>query len=311
MKTKKLLAFLLTLLLTAGLFAGCSAADSAAMDNGEYYSAATMAANDMAVAETSAALSDSSQTGSTTLPEDRKLITTFHIEAETEDLDAMLAHINTKITELGGYMESREVHNGSSYSSYRYRNASLTIRIPADKVNLFVDTVSENANIVSSYDTSDDVTLSYVSIESRITALETEEARLLELLAMAENMEDLLLIESRLTEVRTELEQVTSQLRVMDNQINYSTIHLNLDEVKEYTEVEEPETVGERISSGFTESMENLWEGLTELFIFVVTRLPYLIPAAIVAAIVILIVKLSHRKKNKKEPPQPPENNTQ
>ena len=39
----------------------------------------------------------------------------------------------------------------------------------------------------------------------------TEEQRLLELLAEAKDMDDLLQIEDRLTQVRTELEQVKSQ----------------------------------------------------------------------------------------------------
>lgn len=87
-----------------------------------------------------------------------------------------------------------------------------------------------------------------MAITSRITALETEESRLLELLAAAANMSDLLEIESRLTEVRTELEKVKSQLRIYENQVSYGTIYLTVSEVKEYTVVEEPENSGDRFA---------------------------------------------------------------
>ena len=70
------------------------------------------------------------------------------------------------------------------------------------------------------YRLTENVTLQYVSTESRVKALETEQTRLLELLENAETMEDLLTIEARLTDVRWELENYASQLRVLDNQVN-------------------------------------------------------------------------------------------
>lgn len=305
MYRNRLFALLLALLLTVGLLAGCGAStnDSAAMDNGMDFNGVTSDA----VPDASASLTDSAQTSSSVLPADRKLITTVDIEAETEDLDAMLAHIGSKVASLGGYLESQEIYNGSSYSSYRYRNAYLTIRIPAENLNQFIELVSGQCNIVSKHEQSDDVTLSYVSIESRIAALEVEQERLLELLGKAENMEDLLTIESRLTEVRYELEQITSQLRVMDNQINYSTVYLYLNEVKEYTEVDEPETFGERVTSGFTTSLKDLWKGIVEVVIFLITRLPYLLVLGAIAVVVILIIRRSRKKvkQYQKQPPKP------
>lgn len=300
MKHRKILALLMTFTLIAALFAGCGgsasneAADMAPAEN------AGWAVDDAVSAESAAGLSGSTQSAAATVSENQKLITTVYLDAETEDLDAMLSHISEKITSLGGYMESQDIYNGSAYASYRYRHADLTIRIPADNLSQFVENVSEEANIVSKNETSKNVTLTYVATQSRITALETEEARLLELLAKAEDMEDLLLIESRLTEVRTELEQVSSQLRVLDNQINYSTIHLYLEEVREYTEVEEPETFWERISSGFANSLKNLGNFFVELAIFLIVAIPYLIPIAVIVAVILIVIK---RKKNKTKPP--------
>lgn len=183
------------------------------------------------------------------MPANQKLIRKVYMDAETEDLDTLLAQVEQRIAQLGGYVESREIYNGSSRNT-RSRYGDMTIRIPADKLDQFVNQVQEVSNITSLRETTDDVTLSYVATESRIKALQTEEARLLELLAQAENMNDLLTIESRLTEVRTALEQVQSQLRVYDNQVNYGTIYLTAQEVEEYTQVEEPEKESRRLLSG-------------------------------------------------------------
>lgn len=228
----------------------------------------------------------------------RKLIRTLRMDAETEDLDGLLIQLDGRITLLGGYVENREIYNGST-NSYRSRYANMTIRIPVEVMDQFVEQVAEASNVVTSTESSEDVTLSYIATQSRITALETEQTRLLELLAQAQSMDDLLMIESRLTEVRTELEEVTSQLRLYDNLVDYGTIRLYLQEVKTYTVSEAEETVWHRITTGFAKSMENLGTVLTDLLVLLITRLPYLIPAAVIALAVVLIVKLTKRKKRR------------
>ncbi len=238
---------------------------------------------------------------SSALPENRKLIQTVYMSVETENLDTVLTQLDSRIAELGGYIESSHVRNGSAYSGRRYRSADITIRIPAKDLNAFIDKVTAISNIVSSNKTVEDVTLSYVATESRMKALQTEESRLLELLAKAETLDDLLTIEQRLTDVRTELEQVTSALRVFDNQVDYATVHLDVSEVKEYTEITEPETVWQRIGVGFKESLQGVGTFLEEVFVFLVVSLPYLALIGVVVVAVILTLRRNIRKKKQKQ----------
>ena len=130
--------------------------------------------------------------------------------------------------------------------------------------------------MVSSSRSAEDITLSYVDTETRITALETERERLLELMEQAETMSDLLEIESRLTDVNYELERYGSRLRTMDNQVSYATIYLSVREVKEYTPVAE-QTLWEKISSGFLDSLKGLGTGIVNFFAWIVIKLPYLV----------------------------------
>ena len=315
MKCKKLLALMLAIFFVAGMFTACGARAPEADYNGSYDAPAADAPAAMpeeAPMVPSDMLTDSSQSSQVELPTDRKLIITVNMDAETEDLDAMLAHVNAKITDLNGYMESQEINNGSAYSTYRHRSSNMTIRIPAENLSQFVDMVSENCNIVSNYRTSEDVTLQYVSLESRIEALEIEQDRLLALLEQADNMEDLLTIESRLTDVRYDLEQIHSQMLVMKNRINYSTVHLYLREVIEYTEVEEePETFFQRVGRGFTKSVKGVWNGIVEFVIFLISALPYLVLFGGIAVVIILIIRKRRknhpRKKTKQNPTEPTE----
>lgn len=298
MKIPKVLCILLCLVFLAGMLSACGA---------EYTQKDAMTG---AVAENeSPELSDSGGTEGTVQPENRKLIRTVNMNAETERLDDTLALLDARVNELGGYYQNRSVYNGSSSAS-RSRYADLIIRIPVEKMDRLIDQVSENTNITSVNESSKDVTLNYVATQSRITALETEETRLLELLAKAESMEDLLKIESRLTGVRTELEEVNSQLRLYDNLVDYATVELYIREVKVYTVVEEKApSFWQRISEGFSNSMKNLGHGLTELLIFLIICLPYLIPAAVILLGVFLAVHLKNKKKqqtSKKNPSEHP-----
>lgn len=302
MKVRKWQCMLLVLALLLTL-AACSGANSAdSMERVEMNGAAY----DAVVAETSAVMLESDSLGDTTSSA-RKWIVTVNMRAETEDLDSLLTLLDDEIRELDGYVESSQISNGSAYtSSARYRNASMTIRIPAEKVDQFADQVSGSSNVVSHNLERDDVTLNYVSVESRMKALQVEEERLLALLAKAENMADLLEIESRLTDVRYELERVTSQLRVYDNQVDYATIYLTISEVKEYTVVEE-QTVWQRIGTGFMDSLKGIGNFLVELFVFLIANLPYLILLGGIVWLIVFLCRRSAKKRRERyQPPRPP-----
>lgn len=290
MKVRKWLCIWLVLVLVLAL-AGCGATATDSMEKNS-------AAYDQAVAETSAGiLMDGESLSAQNASTERKWIITINMRAETEDLDVLLAGLNEQIDALNGYVESRQVYNGSAYSSSsRYRNANLTVRIPAESVDQFTEHMEGASNVVSSNQEMDDVTLSYVAVESRMKALQAEEERLLELMGQAENMTDLLEIESRLTQVRYELESVTSQLRVYDNQVDYATIYLYVSEVTEYTVVEE-QTVWQRLGSGFVSSLKGVGNLLLELFVFVITKLPYIL---LLGGIVCLIVWLCRRGRKRR-----------
>ena len=299
---KKQFAILLSIALLAALLAGCGSSESRSAasydsDMVEYAAEAPVAM----AAEGAAMKNTAADTGSTTLPQNRKWIVTVNLTAETDDLDVLRAALDTKIAALNGYVENQNVYNGSSYGTgSRYRSANLTIRVPADSIDEFLQDVGGIANITRQNKSLEDVTLNYVATESRLKALETEETRLLELLAQAENMTDLLEIEGRLAEVRYEIENYASQKRLYDNQIDYATVYLSIEEVKEYTPVEEP-TLWERISKGFTDNLKGVGEDLLDVLVWFIVSLPYLVVFAIVLFLAAKISKPIRRRRAEKK----------
>ncbi len=228
----------------------------------------------------------------------RKLIKNVNLEVETESFDELYIKVSEKTEALGGYVENSYVYNGSSYYGNDTRDANLTIRIPADNLDAFLSEVSEASNVISRNDSVTDVTLQYVDLESKKEALLVEQERLLELMEEAATIEDIIALESRLSEVRYELESMESRLRTLDNQISYSTVYLYIQEVAKLTPVKE-QTIGEKIVTGFTESLYGVGNGLLNFGIGFIIKIPYIIVWAVVIVVCVLVVK-AIRKANKK-----------
>ncbi len=293
---KKLLIILLCLLL---VLSGCGAATNESMEMDMEMAAGDMPADNILYQNNK---SESYQ--ESTLPQNRKLIRTVRISAETKALDTLLEALDGKIAELGGYVESRNVYNGSARRENYHRSADMTIRIPVENADAFLAHVEGQSNVTSTSENLQDVTLTYVATESRMKALQTEEARLLELLAQANNVSELLEIESRLTDVRYELEKVTSQLKLFDNQIDYATIYLSVSEVVDLTVVEE-QSVWQRMGSGFMTTLRGTGAFLVEAGVFLVTALPALVALGLAGTGVILLLRVRKRWKAAKKTAPP------
>jgi len=302
---KKRIAIALALVLALSLLTGCGK-DSAAMAKNatgayedSYMVAETMAAfgsYDMAApAAAQSARSTGADTGAPVLPENRKWIVTMSLNAETDNLDSALEAVNQQIGALNGYVESQNISN-SSASSNRRRSAYLCVRIPADQVDAFVQEVGSLTNVVSQSRNVQDITLSYTDTESRISALNAEKDRLMELMEQAETMSDLLEIEERLTEVRYQLDNYSSTKRLYDNQIDYATVSLYITEVQRYTPVEEM-GFWSRITDGLGDSMVNLGNSLVNLAVWIIVNLPYLLIAGLAVWGVVAVTRRSIRKR--------------
>ena len=298
------------LLLTLCLLLTLTACGSSSKNTAGIYREEAAAEAPMMAADNSIALKGNGESGSTALPENRKWIITVDMNVETENLEELQAALDEKISALDGYVEDQSTHNGSAYSTRRYRSASWTVRIPAEKVDQFTEDVAGIANVVSNNLRREDITLQYVATESRVLALQTEETRLLELLAQAETMADLLEIEARLTDVRYELENYASQLRLYDNQVDYATIYLYIEEVQQYTPMEEP-SLWERITDGFKDSLEGLGESLENLLVFLIVATPYLVVYGGIGTVVFLLIRKitrNHETRHKEKKPYFPKN---
>ncbi len=307
---------LVLILLLGMMAAGCGAAsksaatETAVQDN---CSEAAYATDDIysteAMPEAAAGYTEEGGTGASVVQVQdvqRKLIRDVNLEVETETFEELLSTVGEKTRNLGGYIEESYTYNGSNYYGKGTRNANLTIRIPAEKLDEFLLAVGEVSNVISRNESVTDVTLEYVDLESHKRVLLAEQERLLELLEKAETIEDIISLESRLSQVRYQIESMEAQLRTMDNRVNYSTVYLYINEVAKLTPVKE-QTVWEKISTGFASSLYNVGEGFVNFGIGFIIFLPYLLVWVIIIVVFTLLLKLlikcavKKRQKKKKE----------
>lgn len=222
----------------------------------------------------------------------RKIIERTEMSVQTKTYDALMSALSARLKTVGGYVESaRENASGQRY-------ANIVVRVPADKTADFQAALTENGTVTDSYTTTEDVTLSYVDIESRIAALEAEQTALLAMLEKAQEIKDLLDIQSRVTEVTAQLESYQSRLRTYDSLIAYSTVTLNIYEV-ERVEIVEDLTVWEEIGQTLSNNLEDIGDGFVSFFIWFVGTLPYLLLFAIPVCVVLFIIIRRCRRRRK------------
>lgn len=113
---------------------------------------------------------------------------------------------------------------------------ALTFAVSApkyDTVKAYLNTFAATyptfkGKLTNEKETVQNVTSQYVDLQSRLTNLRTEQARLLTFLSQAQNLSDMLTLQDKLTEVEGQIEQIEGQINDLTGQTSYSTVTINL-----------------------------------------------------------------------------------
>lgn len=238
--------------------------------------------------------------GTAALPTGRKIIRNADLSIQTREYDGFMTGLEQRVAAAGGYIESSYANGTGLSGKKKLRSAELTVRIPSENLDTFMDGVCEAGSVVSKNVYTNDVTANYVDTEARLNALRTERDTLMGLLEKAEKMEDIILIYERISDVTYEIESYESRLRTWDDQISYSTVTISVSEVARETVIVK-ETTGEEIQRRFSENWDDLCEGFRLFFIWFVSDLPsillFLLFVFVLVMIVRAIVKRIRRKR--------------
>ncbi len=315
---KKPAALLLAVLMCLSLCA-CGAKNSSASyeargDNAYYAGAPAApmpepmeaeAAYDMAYEESGFGMSNGTTAkaeGADTPAENpEKIIYSADATVETTEFDECLANLEKLLEANGGFVESSSVNGSNYYDSSRgkvsRRTASYTLRIPSAKFGGMMDALSTLGNVPYTHMYTENVTAQYYDVEARMKAYQKQEERLLEMMDLAETVEDIITIEDKLTDVRYRIDSLQSSLNNWDRRVSYSTLSLTVQEVQVYT----PETVtkityGQRLVNAFRDSLKNAGEFFQDLLVFLVSALPTLVILALLFFVFRPLLKKLHAR---------------
>ena len=226
------------------------------------------------------------------VPSERKIVKTAALSIKTKNYDKLMSAIMQKIEQYGGYIEQSQEFNHDSASN---RYANMDVKIPADKLEVFIEELSIIGTITSKTVTSEDITDSYIDVESRIKALETEEKTLLGLLEKAENLTDIIEIQKRLSEVRSELEGMIAKKQSYDGMVAFSGISLDINEVERV--VDEDDTFFGEIKEKLMNNLYSLADFFRDLTINIIASLPFIAIIGVVALVVFVVVRKIRKRK--------------
>ena len=311
---KKTLSLLLAALLVFALCA-CGSANTAASAPSAAYDMATTEAAYPEAEEAAeyggfaAAAGTQLETGSGAAPEGspEKLIYSASATVETTEFDQTVEKLTALVAEYGGFVESSSINGSNYYSQSRgyssERYASYVIRVPSDRFSTLMSSLSTLGNVPYSHTYTENITAQYYDTDARLTAYKTQETMLLEMMEIAETVEDLISIEEKLTELRYKIESLQSTLNNWDRQVSYSSLNLDVQEVIEYTP-ESRMSYGQELALALTNGLKRTGEFFKDLLLTLVGALPALVILAVVLAILIPVWKKRRKvRRMKKNPP--------
>lgn len=167
-----------------------------------------------------------SSTSSTTTSWDRKIIRNADLSLQVTSVESMLATVRTIADGVGGIVFA-------SSTSYDGNNqiASMTIDVPADQFDIVVNELRSAPGVKKverESITSQDVTDSYVDLQSQLRNLQATEARLMALMDKATNMQDILALNKQLSDIEGQIEQTTGRINYLDKKTSFSRITLTI-----------------------------------------------------------------------------------
>ena len=153
----------------------------------------------------------------------RMVIYTAYLTLEVDSVDAAIAQIMQTASAVGGYVAGMDIYTRDSTKA-----GYITIKVPQKSFYQVLDQLKQLGEVKGETINTEDVTEQYIDLQARLNNLQKQEQRLLEILEMAETVDEVLAVEKELERVRGEIESLTGQLQYIERRVDYSTITINL-----------------------------------------------------------------------------------
>jgi len=202
---------------------------------------------------------------------ERMVIFTAKLRLEVEDVDLTVYEIRLIAEDCGGFVA------GMSTSKSEW--GVMTLRVPQDEFYDAIEEVEALGEVEERELKGEDITETYVDLEARLVNLEREEERLIEILDIARNVEEVLKVEAQLSRVRGKIESITGEMKYLEGRVELATITVTFrEEFAEEMNVLPQVDWWAPVSTGL-EALTTVVQGMLAIAVFIVPFLAVGFPA--------------------------------
>lgn len=171
--------------------------------------------------------------------------------------------------DMGGFVVSSNLWQTTLGSGATVDQASITIRVPAERLDEALAQIKAGAGEVRSESVSgEDVTSQYTDLQSRLRNLEAAETQLAEIMEEARKTEDVLQVYDNLVSVREQIEVIKGQMQYYEQAAALSSISIDIiaDEADQPIQIGGWQPVG--VAKDAVEALINFLQGFINFLIW-------------------------------------------
>jgi hypothetical protein len=217
------------------LITGCAAksAESPALgyrDEGSAPSAPLMEEQKAVDAESASVANTGGYTSAQAADVERMVIKNANLSLYVDQPPETMDRITKMAEAMGGFVVAANVYQTTLDSGVEVPHASITIRVPAEKLNEALAQIETETQqpLINKTISSQDVTSEYTDLESRLKNLEAAEQQLQSIMEEATKTEDVLSVFNQLTQVREQIEVIKGQMQYYEQSAALSAISAEL-----------------------------------------------------------------------------------
>ena len=229
MLKKPLFVFIFLVLLLASCGGSSMSAPEAIIDNGGFVGEQESADMAFAPEPLEEAKSSNFASGSTEISVERMVIQNADLAIITVDPAVSMDEIGNMAEAMGGFVVESYLYQQILSSGATVPHATITIRVPAEKLEEALSQIKSSALEVESANVSgQDVTSQYTDLASRLRNLEVAEAQLQGIMENASETEDVLNVFNELVAVREQIEVIKGQMKYYEESAAFSRISVGI-----------------------------------------------------------------------------------
>lgn len=228
----------------------------------------------------------------------RKIIKNGYLNLEATDVEEAYTKILNYAIKNKGY----EFKRGTSKNG-KYSVITAQIKISPEGLDLLMNYAGDQAEVINSKVSSDDISANYYDSQTRLTTSKNSLVKYYEFLQQSKNIDETLRIQTEINRITMEIESLEGQIKMWDALISESTLDITINEKGDPLKIKQEikwnalsfSHMGTLIKRGFVGTINILASILQWLAIILLTISPLL-----VIVVIVLIIKIRIKRAKKR-----------